>query len=110
MHKKYKIMAYHRSSGVWDSCKQIKLRSLIGTANKELEEKLATWQADYDAQFRRFTYEFDWDTFNQQGRELTSRIQDTIEHDLLIYYVESDDRDFFNPEDCARFQKNSIIK
>ncbi len=101
MHKKFKVMAYHRSTGVWDCCKQIRLRSILESGNEGLTEELSAWQAAYDAQFRKYTYEFDWDAFNQQGRDLTAKIQSVAPHDAEIYYVESDDRDFFNPEDCT---------
>ena len=93
-------MAYHRSTGLWDKSLVIKLNRIIGHRDEALESELAAWQAVYDAQFRKSPYNFDWDAFNQQGLELTAKIQALAPGHVHIHYVESDDRDFFNPEDC----------
>lgn len=103
---RYKVMAFHRSSGLWNKHCQIKLKWIINQRDEALEAHLAAWQATYDAQFRKYPYEFDWDAFNQQGRELTARIHDLTPESIEVYYVESDDRDFFNPEDCELFNFN----
>lgn len=93
-------MAFHHSTGLWDRHIQIKLEQVIGRCNEALEAELEGWQAVYDEQFRKYTYEFDWESFNRRGRELTAKIQACAPANIEVHYVESDDRDFFNPEDC----------
>ncbi|MDH3982007.1 MAG: hypothetical protein OES84_03805, partial [Kiritimatiellaceae bacterium] len=51
--------------------------------------------------FRKYPYEFDWEAFNRRGRELSAKIQACDPENIEIHYVESDDRDFFNPEDYS---------
>lgn len=104
----YKMMAFHRSSGLWNKHCQIRLKRIINQRDEALEAGLAAWQAAYDAQFRKCPYEFDWDAFNQHGRELTARILALAPRDAEVYYVESDDRDFFNPEDCELFNFTTV--
>ena len=101
MQNKYKLMAFHRSTGLWDTFHQIRLCRILGRHDDELEAELAAWQEDYDNQFRRHPYDFDWAAFNRQGVGLPEKIQSGPPHGVGIYYVESDDRDFFNPEDCT---------
>lgn len=98
---KFKIMAFHHSTGLWDRHIQIKLEQVIGRSNETLAAEVEEWQAVYDDQFRKYTYEFDWETFNHRGRELTAKIQACAPANIEVYYVESDDRDFFNPEECS---------
>lgn len=107
MQQKFKVMAYHHSTGFWNHCRQVSLNSVIEYVSESLSDALAAWQADYDAQFRKFTYEFDWDTFNKRGYDLAEHIQELAPDNALVYYVESDDRDFFNPEDCLKHQAQS---
>ncbi|WP_136059527.1 hypothetical protein [Pontiella sulfatireligans] len=75
-----------------------------------MEKEITDWQESYNAQFRKSPYEFDWDAFNQQGRELAGHIQFYAPEDVEIHYVESDDRDFFNPEDCETFSTRPARK
>ncbi|MDF7824661.1 hypothetical protein P4B35_11605 [Pontiellaceae bacterium B12227] len=97
---KCKVMAFHRSTGLWNRHIQVRLEQIIGCRDEKLETELAEWQALYDDQFRKYPYEFDWQAFNRHGRELTAKIQAMALPCTELYYVESDDRDFFNPEGC----------
>lgn len=98
--KKYKVMAYIMSSGLWDAFGSIDLESMLGSRDEDLSAALKSWQAMYDDQFRKHAYSFDWTEFNRMGEELTRRIRERLPHDAKISYEPSDDREFFNPEDC----------
>jgi len=102
MHKTYKVMAYVLSSGLWDAFGHISLEQVLGCRDEVLEQDIARWQAAYDQQFKRCPYEFDWDGFNRIGEELTSRIRDQLPPGAKVYYEPSDDREFFQPEQCTR--------
>lgn len=98
--KKYRVMAYILSSGLWDALGPISLESLLGFKDEELSNALEAWQVMYDDQFRKSTYTFDWSKFNQIGEELTRKIREKLPGDVEIIYEPSDDREFFSPEDC----------
>jgi hypothetical protein len=93
-------MAYVMSTGLWDSLGNIALAQLPGFDDPALEADLAAWQADYDDQFKRHPYSFDWECFNRTGVALTARIRPYLPHGADIYYEPSDDREFFSPADC----------
>lgn len=98
--KRYKVMAYVLSTGLWDSFGSITLETMLGVKDEELESELAQWQALYDSQFKRHSYEFDWDLFNEMGRALTKRIGEKLPPHTDAYYEPSDDREFFSPDEC----------
>jgi hypothetical protein len=93
-------MAYILSSGLWDALGTITLEQLLGQRDMELERDLKQWQEAYDDQFKCYPYDFDWDTFNEQGRSLTERIRAKLIPGNQIYYEPSDDREFFKFEEC----------
>ena len=98
MHKTYKVMAYVLSSGLWDAFGEISLEQVIDCRDEKLEQDLARWQADYNKQFKRHPYEFDWDQFNETGEQLTTRIREKLPPDMGVYYEPSDDREFFSAD------------
>lgn len=100
--KKIKVMAYIMSSGLWDGLGPISLEKLIGVTDDELERDLTRWHASYDDQFKRYPHDFDWDSFNRVGEELTGRIKAHLAPDTEIIYEPSDDREFFARQDCSR--------
>jgi hypothetical protein len=100
MMKRYKVMAYILSSGLWDSWGNITLERMLDQKNDELERDLKRWQDAYDDQFKSHPYDFDWDGFNRQGEELTARIEAMLMPGEKIYYEPSDDREFFKHNDC----------
>ena len=114
--KRYKVMAYILSSGLWDAFGHIKLDILLGFSDEELEKDLADWHATYDAQFKKYPHDFDWKRFNELGEELTSRIKSKLPLGTDVYYEASDDREFFPQEECegsknsadARFNELSL--
>lgn len=99
--RKYKVMAYIMSSGLWDAFGAISLDRLLGFHDEELAERLQQWQDMYDNQFKKTPYDFDWKRFNEIGEELTRRIQEKLPEEADIVYEPSDDREFFSPEDCV---------
>lgn len=100
--KRYKVMAYVLSSGLWDSFGSISLESVLGVKDAELESELVEWQGLYDRQFKHHPYEFDWNLFNEIGRSLTERIREKLPPHTDVYYEPSDDREFFSPDECNR--------
>jgi hypothetical protein len=98
--KKYKVMAYVLSSGLWDAFKHITLDKILGHKDEELEQDLAQWHSLYDDQFKKYPHDFDWDLFNEIGRSLTERIQEKLPPDHDAYYEPSDDREFFSADEC----------
>jgi len=100
--KRYKVMAYILSSGLWDALGSITPEQMLGFRDEALERDLAAWQARYNAQFRRHSYEFDWERFNAEGEALTERIRALLPHNTAVYYEPSDDREFFTPEQCVK--------
>ena len=68
---------------------------------EKLEKALLGWQAFYDVQFMRYPFNFDWDDFNQEGRELAKRIQASAKAAIEVYYADSDDREFFYSDNCS---------
>lgn len=98
--KRYKVMAYVLSSGLWDAFGSITLENILGVKDEELESELAQWQALYDSQFKCHSYEFDWDMFNEHGKSLTERIRAKLPPHTDVYYEPSDDREFFSPDEC----------
>lgn len=100
MTKRYKMMAYILSSGLWDAWGVISLEQILDRKHEKLERDLKLWQDAYDDQFKRYPYEFDWDEFNQQGKDLARRIETLLMPGEKIYYEPSDDREFFKHDDC----------
>jgi hypothetical protein len=98
--KKYKVMAYILSSGLWDAFGHITLEKVLGFKDEELEADIANWHSTYDDQFKRYPYDFDWKCFNEIGEQLTSRIREKLPPEIDIYYEPSDDREFFTSEEC----------
>jgi len=98
--KKYKVMAYIMSSGLWDAFGAISLDQLLGSQDEELASRLQNWQDMYDDQFKKYPYDFDWNRFNEIGEELTRNIREKLPDDATIVYEPSDDREFFTPVDC----------
>ena len=101
MLKRYKVMAYMLSSGLWDAGGRVALTQILGKRDAVLERDLQHWQDAYDDQFKSYPYDFDWDEFNRQGQELTARIGAKLLPGYSIYYESSDDREFFRNDDCA---------
>lgn len=100
MAKRYKVMAYILSTGLWDAWGNISLLQVLGRRDAVLERDLKHWQDTYDDQFKSHPYDFDWDEFNRQGQELTARIGAKLLPGYAIYYEPSDDREFFQNDDC----------
>lgn len=98
--KKFKVMAYIMSSGLWDAFGSISLEQLLGFRDEKLAVRLQDWQDMYDDQFKRNPYSFDWKRFNEIGEELTRCLKEKLPEQAEIVYEPSDDRDFFSPEDC----------
>jgi hypothetical protein len=98
--KKYKVMAYILSSGLWDAFGHIELDKLLGFPDEELERDLKNWHTTYDAQFKNYPYDFDWKRFNELGEKLTCRIKSKLPPGEDIYYEPSDDREFFSSDEC----------
>ena len=98
--KRFKVMAYVLSSGLWDAFGHIALDCALGFKDGELEKDLREWHQLYDDQFKRYPYDFDWARFNEMGVELTARIKEKLPPGPDIYYEPSDDREFFSPDDC----------
>ena len=48
MAKKIKVMAYYKSTGIWNGCRQVKIRKILKYPDETLQEELAAWQASYD--------------------------------------------------------------
>lgn len=101
--KHYKVMAYAKSTGLWDTFTDIALDTLLGQNNSDLEAALKHWHDAYDDQFKQYPFDFDWQRFNAIGTELTKRIQSRLPPGSTVYYEPSDDREFFNREDCFDF-------
>lgn len=99
--KRYKVMAYILSSGIWDTFGSVSLETVLGSADSDLEKSLREWQSSYDDQFKHCPYSFNWDRFNELGEKLTRRIRDKLPSHAEIYYEPSDDREFFSLEDCC---------
>lgn len=99
--KRYKVMAYLLSSGLWNASGPVELETILGHSDAELEAELKNWQTEYDNQFRRFPYRFDWERFNRTGEELTERIRKKLPAGTDIFYEPSDDREFFSPDECC---------
>lgn len=102
--KTYKVMAYVKSTGLWDAFGHISLEALLGYKNRKLEASLQQWHAAYDDQFKQYPYDFDWKQFNAIGKELTSRIKTHLPPGTDVYYEPSDDREFFSRKDCTSQQ------
>jgi hypothetical protein len=100
MTKRYKMMAYILSSGLWDAWGVIRLEQMLGQRHEELERDLKRWQDAYDDQFKLYPYDFNWNEFNRQGIDLASRIGAMLMPGDRIYYEPSDDREFFKHDDC----------
>lgn len=98
--KRYKVMAYILSSGIWDAFGPITLEKVLGERDRELEAELKRWQSLYDDQFKTYTYGFNWERFNEEGEKLVERIRGKLRSDAEIYYEPSDDREFFSPDEC----------
>lgn len=101
MKKKYKLMAYILSSGLWDAFGHITLERMLGFKDEDLEADLVNWHSAYDDQFKQYPYDFDWKRFNEIGEELTARIKSKLPTGEDIYYEPSDDREFFPEEACT---------
>ena len=101
MSKLIKVMAYYQSTGIWSGSRQIKLSRILKSRNEALEKELSVWQAFYDAQFNKYPFDFNWDAFNQDGRDITRKIQRAASANVEIYYVESDDREFYYSDSCS---------
>ena len=99
--KKYKVMAYILSTGLWDAFGPITLDKVLGQDDPQLREALKQWQDSYDDQFKAYPYEFDWEQFNAIGKNISDRIRDMLPAHVEICYEPSDDREFFLPEDCC---------
>lgn len=103
--KTFKVMAYVLSTGIWDGFGCVRLDQVIDGTDPDLEAEMNAWQAQYDRQFMRYPYDFDWDGFNHRGEELTARIQDRLPPDTVIYYEPSDDREFFTSDEYKRAEE-----
>ena len=101
MTKRIKVMAYYQSTGIWSGSRQIKLSKILKSRNEALEKELWVWQAFYNAQFNKYPFDFDWDAFNQDGREIARKVQRATSANVEIYYVESDDREFYYSDSCS---------
>lgn len=99
--KRYKVMAYIQSSGLWKAFGSIALYQILVSRDQALENDLTEWQALYDSQFKQHPYKFDWDLFNEEGRSLTERIRAKLPPGADVYYEPSDDREFFSPDECS---------
>ncbi|WP_168441893.1 hypothetical protein [Pontiella desulfatans] len=99
--KRYKVMAYVLSTGLWDTSGQVRAEDVLGIKDEEFERDLRQWQTLYDGQFKRRPYEFDWELFNELGRSLTERIREKLPPQTEVYYEPSDDREFFSPDECS---------
>jgi len=99
--KRYKVMAYILSTGLWDAFGPITLDKVLGHDDSQLEDALKQWQDSYNNQFKAYPHEFDWDQFNETGENITDCIRARLPADAEICYEPSDDREFFLPEDCC---------
>ena len=111
--KRFKLMAYILSTGLWDGYGCVSLEQVLAVRDAALEADLKAWQSDYDEQFMRCPHQFDWSAFNTRGQDLADRIQAKLPAGSSIHYEPSDDRDFFStdqlhPENGPRFGEMSL--
>ena len=82
MKRRIKVMAYYKSTGIWAGSRQIKINKIVKNIDAELERELYVWQAFYNAQFNKYPFDFDWDAFNQDGRDIVAKVQQ-VAHRLV---------------------------